>query len=147
MNEELKNRILNALTDYADTLDSLANIYSIYGNESSLVDTVNMIDTLIVDVRKVDNEKTEVKSTPVGRPAQVTCEGLSYTTYADFFRENLIEQQYTLRYDYGYSANEDNSYVVVGEGYHSLTNKKIYVLQNTDTSRVYLVEESGVKLL
>lgn len=147
MNERLKERIIETLRDYLNALYSLRDICCIYDEENSLADAGAEVATLIGDVREIEVEKTEINSSLVDYPARVTCEGLSYTTYVDFFRENLIEQQYTARYDYGIAADEEDSYRVVGEGYHNLTDKKIYVLQNIDTSRVYLVEEGGVKFL
>ena len=148
MNEELKTRIINALTDYADTLDSLANIYSAYGDERSLVDTVNMIDNLIVDVRKVDDEKTKINPTSIGQRAVITNSGVSYTTYENFFIENAIDEKYAKRYDYDVTPSEEDAYIVVGDGYHCYYDRiKIYVLQNIATHRVYLVEEKGIEFI
>lgn len=144
--EELYDKIHTLLCNYEDLLSRIGGEYrnglleddwnAFYG----LVDKYDSLPTY-------EDESTEVKSTSIGHAAKVINEGLSYVTYADFFKENAIEEQYTLRYDYGYSASEDGSYVIVGEGYHDITNGKVYVLQNINTNRVYLVAEEGVKIL
>ena len=150
MTGNLKNRILNALNDYVDTLDHLDTIIGTFGNTDIIATTADQIDALITDVsnEEVTNLPAPSPNKSTERRAVITNSGVSYTTYESFFTENAIDEKYAKRYDYDVTPSEDDTYIVVGAGYHTYYGAtKIYVLQNIDTYRVYLVAEEGVKFI
>lgn len=88
------------------------------------------------------------KSIKVDSIVEVIDSGESYTTYASWFRNHNREDLVEL-YEYGTHKipPHGEKYKVMHIGYHERDEFDLYAIQNLESSKIYLVNEDGIKLV
>lgn len=93
-------------------------------------------------------EDIKMDNINIGDEVKVINEDYLYTTYADFFIENDISKDLTIRYQYGSGevVNKDATYIVKYIGYHVWGDRKLCLIQEKfDFNRVYLIGVEGLE--
>lgn len=96
-----------------------------------------------------EDDIEEVEDIEVGDKVKVTNDGLTYTTYGDFFTENNLEPYLMINYQYSNNdVDMDDKYVVEYIGTHRHNNRKICVIReiawSKTSGKVYLIEIDGL---
>ena len=101
----------------------------------------------IAEISNVEMLENEIQ---VGDEVRVVNSGKSYPTYENFFKyyRNEIATHHMIRYQYARSMEEENynnrKFTVVFIGKHLEYDINLYVIRDTLTNQVWLIEESGI---
>lgn len=86
----------------------------------------------------------------IGDIVKITDFGAAYSFYTDWFIDHDIPYEYALRYGYGESPATGDldccfKVIAIHDRYLSFKGEKLYLIQRTDETIVYLMGENGIK--
>jgi hypothetical protein len=102
----------------------------------------------IAEISNVEMLENEIQ---VGDTVKVINSGKNYPNYESFFKyyRSEIDIQHIIRYQYARSMEEENynnrKFTVVFIGKHLEYDINLYVIRDTLTNQVWLIEESGIE--